>query len=87
MARVNARLDAKQSRRLEHLSKMTGATVSDVVKRAIDLYYEAMIRERPSAAELMQKEGFVGGAAGAVDLSETYKTLLHEVLAAKHDHR
>jgi hypothetical protein len=85
--RVNARLDDDRSRKLELLTALTGATISDVLKRAIDLYYDTMRRDRLRPAEILEKEGFVGSAHGDPDLSENYETALEGILAGKHDHR
>jgi hypothetical protein len=85
--RVNARLDDDHSRKLEVLTRLTGSTVTDVLKRAIDLYYETLGRDRRRAAEVLEEQRFIGAAAGDPNLSETYKALLSDLVAAKHDHR
>ena len=85
--RVNARLDEAYSQKLEFLTRVTSESVSDVLKRAIDLYYRKVKRDRPSSAELLEREGFVGCGDGPLDLSQTYKERQREVLAGKHDHR
>ena len=71
--RINARLDEEHSRRLKYLSGMSGESVSAVLKQAIDCYYEASLRRRGSAEEILAKTGFIGVAEGDPELSVRYK--------------
>lgn len=65
--RISARLDESRSRKLEALITGTGAGTSEVVKRAIDVYYEQYRAERPG--EAIRRSDFVGCAEGDPDLS------------------
>lgn len=85
--RINARLDEIHSQKLEFLKRATNAGVSEVVKDAIDAYYERVKGQKPSAAEIFWKSGFVGIAEGPEDLSARYKEYLAEGLEAKHGDR
>lgn len=85
--RINARLDEIHSRKLEYLKRATDAGVSEVVKDAIDVYYDQMKARKPSAAEIFQESGFIGIAEGPEDLSTRYKEVLTESLDAKHGDR
>lgn len=84
--RINARLDEDHEDRITYLIQATGSTVTDVVKQAIDFYYEAYTREHPGGRALLQS-GFVGIADGEADLSVNYKALLTDDLGRKHGHR
>lgn len=85
--RINARLDEAHSRRLEYLKNVTQGTVSEVIKQAIDLYYEKVKETHPNTAELLQASGFIGCGEVYPDFSETYKDTLREILEQKHGHR
>ncbi len=81
--RVNARLDQDRSQKLAALVQMTELKVSEIVKRAIDVYYDEIKGTRSSPAEVLTASGFVGFAKADPNLSETYKDRLTESLAAK----
>lgn len=85
--RINARLDEDRSRKLEFLLRVTNQKISEVVKRAIDIYYDRVQDTGASPAEILTSSGFVGFAKADPDLSATYKQRLGKSLAAKHDHR
>jgi len=85
--RINARLDDTHSQKLEYLKRATNAGVSEVVKEAIDVYYERVKSTRPRAAEIFTESGFVGIAEGPEDLSTRYKEVLTEDLETKHGDR
>lgn len=85
--RINARLDETHSQKLEYLKRATNAGVSEVVKDAIDVYYERVKGSKASAAEIFSKSGFIGIAEGPEDLSTRYKQVLTEDLEAKHGDR
>lgn len=73
-ARVNARLDADRAAKLEQLKRRTGESVSDLVKRGIDLVYEKEVGgEAESPLAGFYRAGFVGMFEGPGDLSERVK--------------
>ena len=71
--RVNARLDEARERKLRAIAKETGQGVSEVVRVAIDVYYERITTSATRSLALLERSGFVGCADGPPDLSETYK--------------
>ncbi len=85
--RINARLDESRSRKLEFLSRATDLSISDIVKQAIDVYFEQMRGRRPPPAEVLSDSGFIGCGEASPDLSESYKEAVRTLVAAKHDHR
>ena len=85
--RINARLDESRSRKLEFLSRATDLSTSDIVKQAIDVYYDQVRGQRPPPAEVLSNSGFIGCGEASPDLSERYKETVRELVAAKHDHR
>jgi hypothetical protein len=85
--RINARLDDDHSRKLKFLRRATGAGISDVVKQAIDLYYERLRQTSEKPGEALAKAGFVGCGEGPADLSDIYKDVLQAELPGKYGHR
>lgn len=82
-ARLNARLDPELNEKLEYLKRRTKLGVTEVVKRSIECYYDAVRREASDAQSILEQSGFVGCAEGDRDLSADYKQLLAESLARK----
>lgn len=85
--RVNARFDADVQVKLEFLARELDRSTSDVLREAINCYYESL--KSQSARRRSFLGGLIGTAQGALpaDLSENYK---HHVVAAvgkKHGHR
>jgi hypothetical protein len=80
--RVNARLDEELSRKVAYVREQTGESVTGVLKRAIELYYERVKQQR-SPAEALRASGFIGCAEGPRDLSSRYKEELARSLGRK----
>jgi hypothetical protein len=85
--RINARLDDSSSQKLDHLQRMTGWGISEIVRKAIDAYYHHVRKADARSAELLAQSGLVGCSEGPPDLSENYKNELTRELASKHDNR
>ena len=84
--RINVRLDQEYASKLSYLMKATESTVSDVIKRAIDLYYADLQTRQAKPAEIWKQSGFIGCAEGSENLSEDYKDIFGDLSATKHDH-
>ncbi|MDN5870040.1 MAG: hypothetical protein L0H73_04895 [Nitrococcus sp.] len=85
--RINARLDEDRSRKFGYLQQISGAGVSEIVKLAIDAYYDRMKRTCGDAAALLSKSGFVGCGCGPAGLSQDYKEELARAMGTKHGDR
>jgi hypothetical protein len=85
--RINARLDESRSQKLEFLAHTTHLSTSEILKQALDLYYEQVRSRRPAPAEVLKATGFIGCGEAEPDLSERYKEEVKKRVAAKHDHR
>ncbi len=84
--RISARFDEDRSQKLEFLRSATQLGTSEILKRALDVYFDQYRCARP--AEILRGSGFVGSGGDAdPELSTRYKDELKEVLRAKHDHR
>jgi len=85
--RINARLDDSRSQKLDFLARATHLSTSEIVKQAIDLYYEQVKSARPRPAEALSASGFIGCGEASPDLSDRYKEEVLSFVTAKHDHR
>ncbi|MEE8523389.1 MAG: ribbon-helix-helix protein, CopG family [Thermoanaerobaculia bacterium] len=85
--RISARLDQNRSQKLDFLANATHLGTSEIVKRAIDVYYDQVHEARPRPAEILERSGFVGCGEADPELSERYKERVAELLATKHGHR
>lgn len=85
--RINARLDEEHAAKLDYLLEASHGKVTEVVKHAIDLYYDEMKRREGEGARRLLSSDFIGCAAGEEGLSAHYKETLDDGLGAKHGHR
>jgi hypothetical protein len=85
--RLNARLTDELARKLEALERATGQSTSDVVRSALERYFDEVCGPARSAKNAILGSGLVGCGEAEADLSATYKVRLHEALGRKHGHR
>lgn len=85
--RVNARLDGDRAHKFNYIRQHTNQGVSEIVKAAIDLYYERLRQESPKPLQLLQQAGLIGCADADPDLSVNYKKYLTESLNEKYGDR
>jgi Arc/MetJ-type ribon-helix-helix transcriptional regulator len=85
--RLNARLPEELARKLEALEQATQQSTSDVVRAALERYFEEICGPGRSARDAVLRSGLVGCGEAEADLSATYKSRLHESLGRKHGHR
>jgi hypothetical protein len=82
--RINARLTGDDARRFAELTRGKDApAASDLLRDALREYYARHAKARPSAVELMQTSGYIGGFDAPADLSSRYKDYLAESYANK----
>ncbi|MBT3215177.1 MAG: CopG family transcriptional regulator [Deltaproteobacteria bacterium] len=74
--RLNARLDAIHEAQLIKIQEQTHASVSEIVRRALEDYYQTVCAHSVSAKDALYVSGFVGCAVSDPDLSTTYKSQL-----------
>jgi predicted transcriptional regulator len=85
--RLNARLTEELSRKLEALERATKQSTSDIVRAALERYFDEVCRPGRSARDAILRSGLVGCGEAEADLSATYKSRLHEGFGRKHGHR
>ncbi len=82
--RINARLDDDHSDKVQYLVNTQNTSISAVLKRAIDLYYEQARSNEYSAKQGLSDAGFIGVSEADEDLSTDYKRHWATALADKH---
>lgn len=85
--RVNARLDPETARKLEEVVAATGDSVTQSIKRAIDLLHEqhqVALKKPRSNAYLASLIGKYSG--GPPDLAENHKKYFAEAMDQKYGH-
>ena len=85
--RINASLDENHARKLNYLLEVTRSSTVEIIKWAIDFYYEQVRQSRPEAAHILQESGFLGCGEASPELAENYNEELKGLLGSKHDHR
>ncbi|HEX4953448.1 MAG TPA: CopG family transcriptional regulator [Thermoanaerobaculia bacterium] len=85
--RISVRLEESQSRKLQLLTCATHERTTEVVKRAIDLYFDQVVGARPGAARILREQGFVASGEADPTLSSRYKDLLRDGWGSKHGDR
>jgi predicted transcriptional regulator len=85
--RLNARLPEELARKLEALEQATNQSTSDVVRAALERYFDEVCGPGRSARDAILRSGLVGCGEAEADLSATYKSRLYEGLGRKHGHR
>lgn len=71
-------------RKVAYLQRHTGLAVSDVVRAAIEHYYDSVRSGGARSRELLEASGFIGSGEGPSDLSERYKEHFAALQGEKH---
>lgn len=87
ITRVNARLPQDDAKKLAYLSKAERKSVSEIIRVAIQRYYDQKKSNEAAATGMLFRTGFVGCGEAEPDLSKNYKQYLTESLLRKHGPR
>ncbi|MDM9381712.1 CopG family transcriptional regulator [Chlorogloeopsis sp. ULAP01] len=82
--RINARLDEESARKLACIKQQTNQAVTDVIKSAIDLYYQKLQHQQQNPHKLLIETGFIGCGEAEPNLSVNYKSILKDSLKTKY---
>ena len=85
--RLNARLSAEHAAQLTQIQEQTQASVSEIIRRALEVYYQTVCKRPTSAKEVFATTGFMGCAEDEPELGATYKSKLASSWDQKHDPR
>ena len=82
--RLKTRLDDDLAAKLAAVRRATKQTTTDVVRAALELYYERVTKgSAASMRRVFEETGFIGCADGPADLSGRYKDYLTKGLRKK----
>ena len=82
-SRINARLTGEDARRFKQLRAVTKQSASEVIREAVKLYHEKMVKPKKTPYEILLESGLIGSFEGPEDLSVNYKKYMAEDLAKK----
>ena len=78
---LNVRLPEELTRKLEALERATNQSTSDVVRAALERYFDEICAPGRSARDAISSSGLVGCGEAEADLSATYKARLQEMVS------
>ncbi|MEH2374528.1 CopG family transcriptional regulator [Nostoc sp.] len=84
--RINARLDEEYADKLAYIQQQTNQAVTDVIKSALELYYQ-QLQQQKNPFSMLTETGFIGCGEADPKLSVNYKSILRDGLKAKYDYR
>lgn len=76
--RINARLSAQSARKLTQIIERTGSNMSQVIEKAIEVYFTEAVQREEGGWRALETVGFIGCAEGPRDSSANYKRYLTE---------
>jgi len=83
--RINARLDDEHFSKLEALKNSGHQTTTEVIKKALDYYYDVKKNQNKTNINQLLKSDFIACGNAESDLSENYKSYLTNSLKQKND--
>ena len=83
--RINARIGAEHAAKVQALCEREGISRTDLLRRAIDHYYQSLMVEKPTAREILSGSGVVGCGEGPADLASQSEAYLSEHLQHQHN--
>ncbi|MFN7716693.1 MAG: CopG family transcriptional regulator [Pseudanabaenaceae cyanobacterium] len=88
MSQINTEIDSATTDKLTYIQQQTNQTLSDILRDAIDSYYQKLKHQhKKTSFEIFEESGFIGCCSVESDLSINYKQVLSNELEAKYDHR
>ena len=88
MSQINTQIDPETTDKLTYIQQQTNQTLADVLRDAIDSYYQKLKQEQKKTPfKILEESGFIGCCSIESDLSTNYKQVLAIELEAKYDHR
>ncbi len=82
--RINARLDEEYSNKVAYIQQQTNQGVTDVIKSAIELYYQQLQPHQKKPLLALMESGFIGCGEADPNLSVNYKSVLRDGLKGKY---
>lgn len=81
--RINARLDDEYALKLDYLQRQTEKSVTEIIKLALDAYYQEFSRQH-NPIDMLTESGFIGCGESDSNLSTDYKSEYADSLEDKY---
>lgn len=81
---INTQLNESDASKLAYIQQQTNQDVTEVVKHAIDLYYQQLQVKHKNPLTLLEQTGFIGCGEASPNLSVNYKSVLQTKLQSKY---
>lgn len=83
---ITAQVTAEEAHKIAFIQEKTQQDISEILKMAIDLYYERLQIPPKTPLQILEESGFIDSCAIETNLSTTYKSVLTDSLNQKYDH-
>jgi hypothetical protein len=84
---IKAQVTDAEAEKIAFIQQQTHKDISEILKLAIDLYYNHIQEPLDPSLQILEESGFIGCCSVESDLSTTYKSVLATQLNQKYDHR
>lgn len=84
---VNAQINDDIADKISFIQAQTKQDLSEILKKAIELYYQTLQTPQKTPLQILEESGFIGCSSAESDLSINYKQVLTEELNKKYDYR
>ncbi len=84
---VNTQISRDTENKINFIQSQTKQDLSEILKNAIELYYQTLQTPQKTPLQILEESGFIGCASIESDLSINYKKVLTEELNKKYDYR
>jgi hypothetical protein len=84
---IKTQITEAEANKIAFIQQKTNQDISEILKLAIDLYYNHLQTPLEPSLQILEQSGFIGCCSVESDLSTTYKSVLSNQLNQKYDHR
>jgi len=83
---IQAQLTEVEAQKVFFIQEQTQQDLIEILKKAIDLYYQILQIPEKTPLQILEESGFIGCCSVESELSTSYKSVLAEELNKKYDH-
>jgi hypothetical protein len=83
---ITAQVNEEDVNKIAFIQEKTQQDISEILKLAIDLYYERLQEHLKTPLQILEESGFIDCCSVESDLSTTYKSVLTNSLNQKYDY-
>jgi hypothetical protein len=84
---IKTQITEAEANKIAFIQQKTNKDISEILKLAINLYYNHLQTPLEPSLQILEQSGFIGCCSVESDLSTTYKSVLSNQLNQKYDHR